>query len=79
MNRIQQEWNSYLRDVIPTDAPTVQLTESKRAFYAGAHAAYCIIVGIGDDSIPEDQGVALLEQLRTEMDGYVRDVVDKKA
>lgn len=29
-------WDSYRREVLPNDAPTVQVEETQKAFYAGA-------------------------------------------
>jgi hypothetical protein len=44
MNRmhILEAWNSYREQVIPRDAPAVQVTESKRAFFAGAGSIWMV-------------------------------------
>jgi hypothetical protein len=41
---IASEWESFLVEVIPYDAPAEQKTECRRAFYAGAQAAtlFCL-------------------------------------
>lgn len=41
---LNREWLTYRNGVIPRDAPSVQLTESRRAFYAGAWAFYQLLM-----------------------------------
>lgn len=36
MTTIKDEWRSYKREVLPPDTPAVQVTETEKAFYAGA-------------------------------------------
>jgi hypothetical protein len=43
MAKIRQAWQSYCRDVIPKTAGTVQITETRRAFYAGAWEVICVL------------------------------------
>jgi hypothetical protein len=33
---VRKEWESYRRSVLPATAPEIQITECRRAFYAGA-------------------------------------------
>lgn len=66
MNTIQSSWESYQSQVIPKDAPTVQITETRRAFYAGCQTILGIMYGIGDASISEDAGVEMIETLHQE-------------
>jgi hypothetical protein len=44
MNRmlILEAWNSYRAQVIPRDAPVVQVSESRRAFFAGAGSVWSL-------------------------------------
>lgn len=44
-NWIDEQWLSYRREVIPANAPMIQITESRRAFYAGAEALLSVICG----------------------------------
>jgi hypothetical protein len=76
---VQAAFDSYLRDVIPLGAPTVQITESKRAFYAGAQAVLQIVVAIGEDDVTEEQGVAIFESCQRELQAFLRDVVGGRA
>jgi hypothetical protein len=46
MQTILEAWTTYKNEVIPADAPAVQVIETRRGFYAGAIAmAHNIIVG----------------------------------
>lgn len=41
--RLEEEWNSYSRNVLPKDAPPIQRKECRMAFMAGFAAAIGII------------------------------------
>lgn len=71
---IRDGWLSYRRDIIPANAPAVQVQECRRAFYAGAHALLCIVTSLGDDSVPEDAGVDVLAALHSESQKFADDV-----
>jgi hypothetical protein len=45
---IEKCWLSYREAVIPSNAPSVQLIESRRAFYAGAQGLLQTVMGILD-------------------------------
>jgi len=38
--RMERAWRSYRTGVLPEDASTIQLIETRRAFFAGAWALY---------------------------------------
>lgn len=78
-NIIQAEFDSYLKDVIPVDAPTVQIVESKRAFFAGAQSMMHQMLLISEDVVTEDQGVNRLEAIRLELEQFKKDVVGGRA
>lgn len=78
-NRLQEEWQSYRRKVLPAAAPPVQVQECRRAFYAGAMAAFAIYHAIGDDAISEDEGVQILSDLQDELDEFPKLVREGKA
>lgn len=78
-NRIQAAWDTYLREVVPLGAPAVQITESKRAFFAGAQALLGVVLELGDDDSPEDEGVEVLEALRLELEAFKDSVVGGRA
>jgi len=63
---IAEQWDAFSALVMPKDAPTLQRLEMRRAFYAGFEAALRIQWGIGDKSISEDAGIAIIEGLHQE-------------
>ena len=64
MKEIQTQWESYKANVLPTDAHPIQLTECRRAFYAGAMTAVMqVILAIDDD---RDSAVLICNRLREE-------------
>ncbi len=59
---IRESWNSYRREVIPADAPQVQIVESRKAFFAGAVALLGTIMNgltAGPNSTPQDEQMML--------------------
>lgn len=65
-----KSWESFVRAVMPRNAPAVQRQEMRRAFYAGAWAMLCAFREIGEDSVSEDEGVAVMERLKTEVETF---------
>ena len=76
---INELWISYMDEVLPKDAPAVQIQESKRAFVAGARGVIGILLAIGDDSVSEEQGVDIIEALHQECRAFVKDVLEGRA
>ncbi len=75
MKLLETEWMSYRNAVIPRGAPSVQLTESRRAFYAGAAAFYSIVLNrMTPGSEPSDEDVALMRKLDQELKDFRRRV-----
>lgn len=66
MNTIAEQWASFEAAVMPASAGPVQRQEMRRAFYAGFEGALRIAWNIGDESVSEDGGVAILEGLHEE-------------
>lgn len=71
--RLLEEWNSFRANVIPVNASEIQITEMRRAFYAGAVATFAMQKKAAGD-IPE-----MLEDLLDELSQYHRDVKEGKA
>ena len=67
MNTILEQWNLFEELVVPKHANQVQRKEMRRAFYAGAEGMMRIEWQIGDESISESAGVAILEGCRDEL------------
>lgn len=59
--RILEQWNQFREKVISPAAPTIQVSEMRRAFYAGAWALYSIQM---NDLQPTDPDVVTVDDLR---------------
>ncbi|OGT59005.1 MAG: hypothetical protein A3E01_18570 [Gammaproteobacteria bacterium RIFCSPHIGHO2_12_FULL_63_22] len=77
---IKSAWNSYLARVIPADAPIVQVTESRRAFYAGAQALLgTLMARLDPDKEPTEADLVMMDSIKAELDQFARDVQAGKA
>jgi hypothetical protein len=68
---VAEAFATYRAEVLPADAPDVQVQECRRAFYAGT---YGLLMGgllvLGDESVPEEDGIAALEALKAECEAF---------
>lgn len=71
---IEDCWRTYAEHVLPTNAPPVQVQETRRAFYGGVQSLMGVMFDIGGDEVSEDEGVRRLESVRAELKQFVRDV-----
>ena len=72
---VAHSFETYRQQVIPQDAPSVQVEECRRAFYAGSYFTLMNIANnIGDDSTSEDEGVEQLERLKAECETFAATV-----
>lgn len=78
MNTVQSAWEDYRAKVIPPTAPPVQITETRRAFYAGFAAAFGMMDDISN-SLSEDAACAVFDSLETEMVEFAASVVKGEA
>lgn len=60
--RMQEEFESYRREVIPVNAPMAQIVECRRAFYAGAQAFRALCCRSPNDPAGEARFLLELEQ-----------------
>jgi len=67
--RIQESFDSYRREVIPPDASLVQVTECRRAFFAGAQAMRAILTNAPEGPRAERQ---FCEEIEAELRDFVR-------
>lgn len=78
--RIQQQWVEYAERVIPKGAPTVQIVECRRAFFAGAVAFHSVMLnGLSgcDDITSADE--AMMLELDAELRQFNEDVKEGRA
>jgi hypothetical protein len=71
-------WASYQRDVIPATAGPTQVTESRRAFYAGGFAVLKHMLG-EVAALPDAQAMKAVDRLYAEMLQFGVDVGQGKA
>ena len=65
---IETAWGYYCRGVLPAAASSVQITECRRAFWAGAGAVFFEVMRAGmDPNISDEQGEELLAAIQTEL------------
>jgi hypothetical protein len=67
-------WMDYRNKIVPINAPTVQVTETKRAFYAGFAYMHGILTGLSD--LPDDDGVAILESVTQELLDFAKGIAE---
>jgi hypothetical protein len=79
MNTIQEQWSSFAALVVPKDAPAVQVTEMRRAFYAGAEAMMRINCAIGERRISEEAGMQILDGCMDEMKRFALQIAQGTA
>jgi hypothetical protein len=60
MNTIKDQWESYKKDVLPKDAPQIQIRETRIAFYAGVHVTL-LFMRDTLTQMSDEAGVVVLE------------------
>jgi hypothetical protein len=77
MKRIEEQWLSYLAEVIPADAGETQVQESRRAFYAGARALLMLQVRLFDrlDHEPTAADLKMMDEINAELEQFNVDVL----
>ena len=63
-------WESYLKAIIPDDAPDVQVNETRRAFYAGAVSVWSMLMA-------EDMSMETCESIQNSLDSFGMEFVEK--
>ncbi len=77
--RIEVQWDSYRRDVVPVNAPDIQVRESKRAFYAGAQALMTVCKAISTERVSVEEGARILDQAERELLQFKEEVLEGRA
>lgn len=70
--RVAEAFEMYRRDVIPLDAGEIQVTESRRAFYAGAHALFRTLtshVSPGATNVTDDD-LDMMDEINGELEQF---------
>jgi hypothetical protein len=73
---IEREWLTYRNEVIPKNAPLVQLQECRRAFYAGAQALLHTVMRLSDPGIePTEADMRMMEGIEQELQDFAKAVM----
>lgn len=75
MKVVETAWLDYRTKIIPPNAPPIQVSESKKAFYAGAGTLLDSIMNIlGPGQEPTESDLLIMDGIAEELRQYVRDV-----
>jgi hypothetical protein len=75
VNTIKDEWESYKTEVLPIDAPPIQIKECRMAFYAGVHSALMFNVRIVA-TLDEEAATRLLQSWHDESLAFAKSVLN---
>lgn len=71
MKYIERGWESYMKYVMPKDAPPVQVKETRQAFYSGAAVLFwTLMMDLDEDHEPTDEDLQKMENLQKEIDAF---------
>ena len=77
---LNDAWLSYAEEVIPANAPEVQRSELRRAFYAGARVLFDGVVnGVSEGEEPTLADLALMDAIKAELGQFLKDLKAGKA
>ena len=79
MDRIEAQFEDYKEKVIPMDASKTQVSETRRAFYAGAQAMMTIFRVVGTDRVTKSEGEQILVDADQELRRFAEMVQEGKA
>lgn len=63
--KLEGEWLSFTRQIMPRNASAIQRQEMQRSFYAGASAMLGLIVNM-DDGLSEEEAAEMIGELQSE-------------
>ena len=75
MKTIREQWEEFRGKTMPHTVGMTQLTETKRAFYAGAAAMLFGMVELGQSKLSEDEGAKKLDEYQAEIMNYCESTI----
>jgi hypothetical protein len=73
---IETQWNSYLTNVVPPEASESQVSETRRAFYAGAASLFHALVGtMDDDEEPTERDLERVSSIHKELEDHMQEAI----
>lgn len=70
LTTIQQEWEAFEKTVLPANAPVVQRTEMRMAFFSGAWLIITRIDRLAEPDISEEDACQELDSLKRQIVGF---------
>jgi hypothetical protein len=71
LTTVAEAFEDYRTHVLPQGAPPIQIEETRRAFYAATYLTLMHLMNdIGSEATSEEEGVAHLEALKAECEGF---------
>jgi len=70
-NTIEENWLSYKEAVIPATASTIQIEETKKAFFAGAHSMLYILCCEENKDMADEAFAELMCGLNDEIEMFI--------
>ena len=67
---LKENWESFEAEVLDKDAPAIQRSEMKIAFYAGVASTIGVLT---DSNLSEDEAEELLFKLKNELHEYIEE------
>jgi len=77
MRTLQERWESFNSLVINQNAPEIQRTEMRNAFYAGAQALMFGIVDASSEEMTEEAGSAIIEGYHQELADFAVELTNR--
>lgn len=77
--RLGNGWREYHAKVIPLDAPATQVTESRRAFYAGAASMLALICDLSPGDEVTEQDLRNVDALNQELEQFAQAIRERRA
>jgi hypothetical protein len=78
---VKEMWDSYVKNVLATanvKEGSVQYQETRRSFYAGVQSMMGVM-GTISNMTSEEQGIAVLNDITEELQGFVKDMLEGRA
>lgn len=76
LKSIEDEWVGFSGMIFAKTNPSpVQVSEMKRAFFAGAWSMLCAVKRIGEPDISEEEGIQYLEDRQSEGQQFYRELI----
>lgn len=78
LKTLAKAWDTFCEEIMPSDAPTIQYVEMRRAFYAGAAALAKITNRIGGPDVSEEEAMSILNGVHRELGQFGIDLQNGK-